>query len=635
MAQPFDDTTKIHYRHYFEMQGIRAISQWNYLLLPLARGTKLAFHVHHTLIRNPNRSCLLCFLLLNGLLFLPLYLLNWTETTLLPIPPTDTESWQLLLHGLLIDRDNFDPFRVNLELVLLIILWVNLRWLRRPMLRPLFIGAYFFVLGYYIYEAITLSIYQADPVFYNHYFLAIDGLGYLFTHLNVSMGLYIVVILLVMVVVWGIYRLVSHFYQTALLAQWTIATRLILLGVGVLILFVLTTQQGALAAPSAVVNSFSYKLEQNITKSIQLHQQVTSFDDDVLQAAYDYSNFALTHKPNLYLLFVESYGSVLYKRPDYRIAYALLLKRLKRQLAEAGWNTASALSDAPTWGGGSWLGYTSAQFGLRIDTHPYYLTLLNKYQYERYPHLGNFLQEQGYKTYRLSSLKDTVAEEEWTRYERFYDVDRWFRFKDIDYDGPLIGWGPALPDQYALHYTHEQITQNNEQNQPFLFFFITQNSHYPYAPLPPLVEEWRTLAAISEQQAEIDDENREHAVRRQDYFDAIDYSLTMLVQFILQNTDDDALFVIIGDHQPPRVSRRADGFDTPVHMISRNNGTISAVQEHGFTPGLWVNEKEPMMKHEGLYSLLVRALLRGGENKTALPPYLPDGFVMNVEGLDE
>ena len=203
------------------------------------------FHAYRTLMNNPNRSFLLCFLLLNGLLFLPLYLLNWTEATLLPIPPTDTENWQLLFHTLMIDRDNFDPFRVNLELVLLIILWVNLRWLRRPLLRPLFIGAYFFLLSYYIYEAITLSIYQVDPVFYNHYFLAVDGLSYLFTHLNVSVALYLVLILLAVVVIWGIYRLVSLFYQTALLAQWNISTRLTLLGVGLLILFVLTTQQEA------------------------------------------------------------------------------------------------------------------------------------------------------------------------------------------------------------------------------------------------------------------------------------------------------------------------------------------------------------------------------------------------------
>ena len=161
-----------------------------------------------------------------------------------------------------------------------------------------------------------------------------------------------------------------------------------------------------------------------------------------------------------------------------------------------------------------------------------------------------------------------------------------------------------------------------------MLFFITQNSHYPFAPLPPLVEDWHTLNSVTDNQGEIDDDAREHAVRRQDYFNAIDYSLRMVVQFILQIGDDDALFVLIGDHQPPRVSRRADGFDTPIHIISRDPNVIGAFQAQGFTPGLWVDGKEPTMKHEGFYSMLVRALLSDGKKDTQLPSYLPDGFVM-------
>lgn len=66
------------------------------------------------------------------------------------------------------------------------------------------------------------------------------------------------------------------------------------------------------------------------------------------------------------LVFVESYGSVLYKRPDYALAYTALLDELQSALTADGWHTASALSEAPTWGGGSWMAYTSALFGLRI-----------------------------------------------------------------------------------------------------------------------------------------------------------------------------------------------------------------------------------------------------------------------------
>lgn len=581
---------------------------------------------------HPNWVVLISFLLLNGLLFLPLWLLNWDDTVLWPLGNLWGADghivWQQLWRQLLDARDNFDPFRFNVELCLLLGLVANLHWLRRPWLRPLFIGFYFVILCYYIYEAVTLSLYQSEPVFYNHYYMALDGLGYLFAHLNIANGLYWGALLLLAVVVWLIYRLATLFYQSTLLVEWSVGMRLFVSAVGLCLLFLVATEKQTLAAPSKVFSSLSYKVETNIEKSLALYREINSFDDSALQAAYDYKTFTLPRTPNIYFLFIESYGSVLYKRPDYRIDYSMLLKELKQALDGDGWYSTSTLSDAPTWGGGSWLSYTSTQFGLRIDNHPYYLTLLNKYQFQRYPHLGTFLQEQGYHTYRLSSLSVDLANEAWERYERLYDVDDWFRFEDLNYTGALYGWGPAAPDQYALHYTHQQIIDTIGRDHPFMLFFITQNSHYPFAPQPPLVEDWQSLNTLIDEQKVVDDDAREHDVRRQDYFDAIEYDLRMVTQFILQNEDDDALFVLIGDHQPPRVSRRADGFDTPVHIISRDAAVIAAFQEHGFTPGLWVNEKEPTMKHEGFYSMLVRAMLTDGETSSELPPYLPDGFIM-------
>jgi len=590
--------------------------------------------------------------LLNGLLFLPLYLLNWEESLLFPFGiPTfgipNSHEWHSFLYALVIGRENFDPFRINIELLLFIILLVNFGWMRRPALRHLFVGLYFFLLSYYVYEAITLTIYQSEPVFYNHFFLALDGLSYLFDHINIAIGIYLGTILLAVAIIWLIYRLAMVLYQSTLRIQWGPAAKIIFSIAGLLLLFAIIKEQNALAAPTTVLSSLSYKVEENIDRSLELYRLVSSFDDRELQQAYDYSAYTLQKKPNIYLLFVESYGSVLYKRPDYRIDYSMLLKELKRTLDQEGWYSTSTLSDAPTWGGGSWLSYTSTEFGLRIDNHPYYLTLLNKYQHERYPHLGSFLQDQGYKTYRLSSLSVNLANDSWERYEHMYNVDDWLRFEDLNYNGPLYGWGPAAPDQYALHYAHEQISERNpsenssgESNgagEPFMLFFITQNSHYPFAPIPPLVPDWRALNQLNEQPRTIDDEARDHNIRRQDYFNAIAYDLEMLVQFILQNDDKDALYILIGDHQPPRVSRRADGFDTPIHIISQHEKTIVAFQDHGFTPGLWVNDKKPTMKHEGLYSMIVRSLLSETEEQLTeanaastgvlLPPHLPDGFV--------
>jgi len=589
--------------------------------------------------QHPGQLFVLTFLALNGLLFLPLYLLNLESSSLWPLIELNGVHWVAVLKQLVIGRENFDPFRFNIELFLWMALWVNIRWLRRPGFRHLFALLYFIILLYYIYEAVTVSLYQSEPIFYSHYYLALDGLGYLFAHLNLAISLYLMGLLLLIVACWLVYQLALLLYQTTLTTPFSLPTRVSVAAVAILMLLVLGSEQRALASPTMVFSSLSYKVEENIEKSLALYQEVQQYDDTDLREVYEYRDFQLTRKPNLYLIMIESYGSVLYKRPDYRLDYAALTKQLKRTLDEGGMTVASALSESPTWGGGSWLAYTSTQFGLHLDNHPQYLALLETYQRRAYPHLGVFLQREGYQSYRLSALSADLSTEDWQAYENFYNVDRWFRFEDLAYQGDLYGWGPAPPDQYALSATRAEIAQRapESDDSPFFLFFITQNSHYPFAPIPPLVDDWQTMnegsAAKAEAQA-IDDEERDHDVRRQDYFAAIDYQLNFLTQFILEHRDEEALFLLVGDHQPPRVSRRADGYDTPIHVVSRDANLVAAFYEYGFAPGLWVNPPEPTMRHEGLYSMLVRILVANGNPAAPLPPYLPDGF-LHTTSIDE
>lgn len=582
--------------------------------------------------QHPGWLFVLAFLVLNGLLFLPLYLLNLDSTSLWPVTELRGLDWIALLKQLVIGRENFDPFRFNIELFLWMALWINVRWLRRPGLRHLFALLYFIILLYYILEAVTVSLYQSEPIFYSYYYLALNGLGYVFAHLNVAISLYLMALLLLSIAVWIIYRLALLLYQTALTTPFNIATRVSVAVIALFMLLALGTEQRALASPTMVFSSLSYKVEENIEKSLALYQQVSQYDDTTLRQAYDYSDYHLTHKPNVYLLLVESYGSVLYQRPDYRLDYAALTKSLNRALTNSGMAVASTLSESPMWGGGSWMAFTSAQFGLHIDNQPQYLALVETYQQRAYPHLGVYLQQEGYRSYRLSAISAELSTDDWASYENFYNTDRWFRFEDLNYHGDLYGWGPAPPDQYALNATRAAIAQNAPAgaDAPFFLFYITQNSHYPFAPIPPLAADWRTMnsaGAGSGETQKIDDEAREHDVRRQDYFAAIDYQLNFLTQFILAHYDEDALFVLVGDHQPPRVSRRDDGYGTPVHVISRDADLVAAFYAYGFVPGLWVNPPEPTMKHEGLYSMLVRILVANDNHTAALPPYLPDGFV--------
>lgn len=577
--------------------------------------------------RHPNRIFLFCFLLLNLLLFLPLYLLNRDDTTFLPLADLVGRDWGADLQHLLLWRKNIDPFRWNVELVILVGLWANISRLRRPGIRTLFIGLYFLTLFYYSYEAITLTIYQVDPIFYHHYYLVVDGLRFLLEHLHLSLGLYLVsgaLVFLVLVAVYAFVRLLFSIPVAERLSPWL---RLSLGVLATIMLLATVSYQKVLAVPTMVVSSLFFKVENNLQKSLQVYHDVNNFDDTAIRQTYNYRDLTLQHKPNIYLIFVESYGSVLYQRPDYKMSYERLLTQLQQQLGAGGWQVASTLSESPTWGGGSWLAYTSTLFGLRIDTHPQFLSLLNKYQAETYPSLGTYLKQQGYRYYHLSSLSSELSEGDWLKQERFFGVDHWFRFEELHFHGPMYGWGPAPPDQYVLHYAHEQLIQ--AKDQPFLLFFITQNSHYPFAPAPTMVDDWRTLNNDQPSPPGIDAEGIDHALRRRNYADAIEYELQALSEFVLTTGSADDLFIFIGDHQPPRVSRREDGFATPVHIVSRDQRLLDTFQRYGFVPGLRVPGLAPTLNHEGFYSLLVRVLVEqyGDGYHATLPPYLPKGFV--------
>lgn len=578
--------------------------------------------------RHPDLLFWLCFIALNAILFLPTFLLNWPETDRIRLDGSLLRHPLHTLFEVFLWRDYPDPFRVNLELPILLALWVNVAWIRRGLYRLLVMAVYFVTLVYYLYESVMLSIYRVDPVFYNHYFLIKDGLAFLLDHLNLPASVYLLAALAVVAAVAAVVWAMRVLVDWKIPDQLSRGSRIFLGGLAAAVCLSAVTYRTVLADPRMVVSSVTFKLEKNITASLALYHNITSFDDSEAREAYDYRGFHLARKPNIYLIFVESYGSVLYKRPDWREAYLKLLDEMGATLTKDGFHMASALSTSPTWGGGSWLAYTSALFGLRIDTHPQYLSFLDRYQAEapRYPDLGAYLRGQGYYYLWVTSLAVELKDSQWEQYKTFYGVDRWLRYRDLHYNGLHYGWGPAPPDQYVLGYARDVALK--DVDQPLLLFYITQNSHYPWLPLPEIADSWEAINVASDAGDPVAEEVTDHQVRRQNYLDAIHYQLDMLTGFMQQHAGEDAIFVLVGDHQPPRVSRRADTYDTPVHIVSRDAKFIANLRPYGLEPGLVVADETAALRHEGLYSLLVRALVQTyGETPSHLPAYLPAGVV--------
>src|SRR4029079_8310025 len=140
------------------------------------------------------------------------------------------------------------------------------------------------------------------------------------------------------------------------------------------------------------------------------------------------------------------------ERPDWRDIYVDKLHSEEKRVLAGGFHFASNFSTSPTWGGGSWMAYTSAIFGLHIGNQPQYLALKDRYQSKtpHYPDLGTYMRQEGYHYFWTTALSDELGDKAWTAYKGFYNVDDWLRFSDLDYKGALFGWGPAPADQYTL-----------------------------------------------------------------------------------------------------------------------------------------------------------------------------------------
>ncbi len=342
---------------------------------------------------HPNLLFWFGFISLNLLLFLPTYILNRETSTLLPLSHMLEQDFATTFKQLVIWRNNLDIFRLNLEFTLLIAAWVYVPVVRNGRIRSIFLGVmvfvYFLTLVYTFYESLSIYFYQVDAVIYAHFQLLIGGLGFLVEHMQLKPALIISVI--IAIVVCGIFLLflIRAFTEEKIVDNLNFWSKLFLAMFLIFVVAAIFQNQRLLASPKSVVSSLIAKLQKNGSDSFSLAERVRALSEIQYDQAYNYEGHDLLSKPNIYLIFIESYGSVLYKRDSFRGTYENILDEKQSELRDNGWLVTSALSESPTWGGGSWMAYTSLLFGLRVDNHPQYLSLLDKFQDQDYPDMGS------------------------------------------------------------------------------------------------------------------------------------------------------------------------------------------------------------------------------------------------------
>jgi hypothetical protein len=553
------------------------------------------------------------FLGLNAVLTLPVLIFGRNDDALFALP-------NLLRWGELAPY-----FEINLELAFLMAIWIGLgaNWTRKTRYRfaGILITLVYASLIYASYASALRGIYQLEPNFFNDYAFISGGLPFFLTASDFSIWEYGAFLIglggLLGLIGFGMFRFGVDFPSQ----QLSRGPVLVFSGVALLGIWMVWFA----AEFRGPFNSLTLEIAQNIQRSRVARQNVADLQIQNPFQVYDYGRYELREKPNIYLILIESYGSVLATREHFQQPYATLLAEFETRLTASDWQAVSTFSEAPTWGGGSWISYTAAMFGVDITVQREYEILKTDYQHIPYPHLGRYLQTQGYEYFWLAPIQLPLDADRVAADRNFYGADRWITFESMDFPGPVYGWGPAPADQYSLGFSHE-IAQNN--NQPDFVIYLTQNSHYPYQDLPPILADWRAFETFPPVDKGGEKETpRAFRQTRTDYINAITYTFEMLAQFILEISDPNSIIVLMGDHQPPAVSYKGDGFAVPVHVISQDAEFLTQFESYGFETGFSPSNTETALRHAGFYSLLVRNLVaRYGVDPENLPPYLPIGM---------
>jgi len=563
-------------------------------------------------------------LFLNFLLFLPGYLFNADTSHFFP--------WQGFTRGspyerikTIFVRSNLDTFRISVDLFLLVLLYYACRKYIGPVLYGWFAGIYYFLMFLFLtYFTGFEKLYHIPPVIYHDISMLKLGFFNIGGSFSIRSGLFLFLFVAVVLAIVWIVRLLIHYTYRVKFSKYSYGI-LLLLG---FLLLVNSLKSGITYSPMHTFQATSALMAINIKNSAEAHSNLGDYNVDRINEQHDFNSIELKSKPDVYLLFIESYGKILFRNKLLKDYFNKCLDSCEYSLRRGGWNMASAFSVSPVSGGKSWISYTSVMFGFNIRNQGTYNYLLKDTSMARYNNIFNILRKWGYKTFRLNAMpqiSDMVIP--WDTYSRFYSIDRWINFEDLKYSGRLYGFGPSPPDQYSINFAGEWIQKNYPG--PHALFFITQTTHHPYYGPSEVKNDWRML---NNDRDSIDT----HASvflkkpRIGDYLKAICYEWSTLSRFISTNVDSNSVFILVGDHQPAVLAGKQDGFETPVHIISQNSEFVSAFRKYGFHIGLNPGTYEQPIHHEGICSMFLREFARlYGRDTVTLPAYRPYGLITN------
>lgn len=309
------------------------------------------------------------------------------------------------------------------------------------------------------------------------------------------------------------------------------------------------------------------------------------------------------------LFFLESYGQIAYTVPQINEGLLPARQALGQQITDSGMQVVSAYVSSTTFGGASELAHIALLTGINTSNPNVHDLLITTNR----PTLTGLFRQRGYEVH---SLYHSLS---WDWPEKvFYQFDKFSDARDLGYKGPKLGYW-KVPDQFALA-RYEELHPITAKSPKRLMFFPSITSHMPFHPIPPYQADKKKLLSDTPfdaaQLAQVQAQKQDWFNMRPGYIGMIAYNYQWLQGSIAQAKTRDALYIVLGDHQPPaNVTGEGATWDVPVHIISSQPELLQRFLERGFQPGL--TPREPKIGAMFDLTRMILDALDSGANQVA------------------
>jgi hypothetical protein len=293
-----------------------------------------------------------------------------------------------------------------------------------------------------------------------------------------------------------------------------------------------------------------------------------------------HSALAALRGRDVYLLFLESYGAVLYDDPRAAEPMRALRQRFGAELSAGGWQVASAFVRSPTFAGASELAHLGLLSGIDLSDPMRHDVLLTTGR----PTLISLFRRAGYRSFGLYP----AVSWEWPE-RAFYGFDVYLEGRTLGYRGPKLGYW-WMPDQFSMARL-EQLHPRDAAAPPRFVFFPTITTHLPFSPVPPFQPDWQRV--LGAEPFDAADTARALAEAPNwtdmfpDYLRMFDYTYRWLGAWLQRPEPREAVYVLLGDHQPAaNITGEGASWDVPVHILTRDAALLQRFVAQGFHAGL-------------------------------------------------